>query len=326
MDIKELKKTVSEGNIKNLYLFYGEEEYLVKLYISQIKAKIIDNPALEDLNYIVFDEFNQKSFEDAISTLPAFAEKKMIVFNQTGIFKEPGAAKDFLISELSDIPEYAVVVFREKTIDKKQKKLLGAVEKYGEAVEFNYMTDSQLKSWVNIMINRLGKKITVGNIEFLLRCTGNSMEVIENEIKKLCSYSKNEVITHEEIDEIVTKSTDNRIFELSKAILNKESDKSYQILKELSILREEPIAICALIGKTLSEIYRVKSALPQNRTPQKLGMSPYPIKLYTNMRINREVLSKAIKLFCECDMELKSSSLKKPQMTLEKFVTKAILL
>ena len=105
MDIKELKKTVSEGNIKNLYLFYGEEEYLVKLYISQIKEKIIDNPALEDLNYIVFDEFNQKSFEDAISTLPAFAEKKMIVFNQTGIFKEPGAAKDFLISELSDIPE-----------------------------------------------------------------------------------------------------------------------------------------------------------------------------------------------------------------------------
>lgn len=325
MDIKELKKSVADGDIKNLYLFYGEEEYLIKLYISQIKGKVIDNPSLEDLNFAMFDEFTQKGFTDAINTLPAFAEKKLIVYNQTGIFKEPGASKDFLISELSDLPDYVTVIFREKSIDKKQKKLLAAVEKGGASVEFSYMTDAQLKSWVNIMINRLGKKMTVSNIEFLLRCTGSSMEVIENEVKKLCSYSKNEIISHEEIDEIVTKSTENRIFELSDAIIKKNSDKVFKILRELETLREEPIAICALIGSAMCSIYKVKSAAPQNRTPQKLGMKPYPIKLHANTKISRDRLSKIIKLFCECDRELKSSSLKKPITTLEKFISKAML-
>lgn len=325
MDIKELKKSVSDGDIKNLYLFYGEEEYLIKLYISQIKAKIIDNPSLEDLNFSMFDEFDEKGFTDAINTLPAFAERKLIVYNQTGIFEKPGAAKEFLISELPEIPDYATVVFREKNIDKKQKKLLSAVEKNGAAVEFSYMTDAQLKSWVNIMMNRLGKKMTVSNIEFLLKCTGSSMEVIENEVKKLCSFSENEVISHDEIDAIVTKSVENRIFELSDAILSKNSVKAYQILKELETLREEPIAICALIGRRMTDIYKVKSASPQNRTPQKLGMKPYPIKLYSNIKINRNSLSNIIKLACECDLELKSSAMRKPQITLEKFIAKAIL-
>lgn len=325
MDIKELKKSVANGNIKNLYLFYGEEEYLIRMYISQIKSKIIANPALEDLNFMTFNEFTQKGFTDAINTLPAFSEKKLIVYNQTGVFKEPGSNKDFLISELPEIPDYATVIFREKSIDKKQKKLLSSVEKIGSSVEFSRMTDAQLKSWVNIMITRLGKKMTVSNIEFLLRCTGSSMEVIENEVKKLCSFSENEIISHDEIDKIVTKSTENRIFELADAIISRNPDKVYKILKDLEALREEPIAICALTGSTMCSIYKVKSASPQNRTPQKLGMKPYPIKLYTNTKINRVRLSEIIKLFCECDRELKSSSMKKPSITLEKFITKAML-
>lgn len=320
MNINELKASISEGNFKNVYLFYGEEEYLIRLYIARIKEAVISNPALSDLNLITLSEFDIKEFEENINTLPAFSDKKLIIFDETGVFKAPlKADKEYLEEALLNIPDYVTVIFRETSIDARLKKLIGTVEKSGAAVKFDYMTEKQLKTWISSMAAKQSKKISNETMEYLISCTGSSMSVIENEVSKLCSFAKEQIITREDVDEIVTKSIENRIFELSEAILKKNSGKAIEIISDLRALKEEPVKITALIAKNLCDLYKLKTALPENRTPQKLGMHPYVIKINSNYRISREKLAFLIEKLTIADEKMKSAAIDS-WVILERFI------
>ena len=325
MTVNELKSSLSAGDIKSIYLFYGDEEYLIKLYISRIKDAVITNPALADLNFSVYESFDRSTFEDAINTLPAFSDKKLIVFNETGVFKSPDKAdKEYLESAIPELPDHVTIIFREKEIDSRLKKLTGAVEKTGASVKFDYMTEAQLKTWINSMASKQNKKISVSNLEYLISCTGLSMSVIENEVKKLCSFAKQEVVSKQDIDDIVTKSLENRIFQLSDSILSKNTNKAFNIIGELKMLKEEPIKISALISTNLCNMYKVKSALVQNRTPQKLGMHPYAAKIAAQSSVKKEVLAGLISDLCEADEKMKSTP-HDAWILLEHFIIKASL-
>ncbi|HBL40501.1 MAG TPA: hypothetical protein DDY98_02600, partial [Ruminococcaceae bacterium] len=45
----EFKKMLAAGDLPNIYLIYGEEDYLKKHYVSQIVKKSVD-PAMADFN------------------------------------------------------------------------------------------------------------------------------------------------------------------------------------------------------------------------------------------------------------------------------------
>lgn len=326
MTINELKTSLASGDIKNFYLFYGEEEYLIKLYIARIKDAVITNPALADLNYSVYESFDTGIFEDAVNTLPAFSDKKLVIFTETGIFKSPDkASKEYLESALADLPDHVTVIFREKEIDSRLKKLLGAAEKAGATVKFDYMTEAQLKTWINSMVTKQGKKISAPNIEYLISCVGSSMATIENETKKLCSFAKQDIISKQDIDEIVTKSLENRVLQLSDSILSKNTDKAFTIISELKLLKEEPIKVAALISTNICNMYKVKSAAQNNRTPQKLGMHPYVIKLNSQSPVKRNTLSKLISELSSTDEKMKSTP-HDSWLLLEHFIIKASMM
>ena len=325
MTVNELKASLSGEDIKNIYLFYGDEDYLIRLYISQIKNAVITNPALADLNYSVYDSFDKNVFEDAVNTLPAFADKKLIVFDETGVFKSPNKFdKEYLEEFIPELPEHVTIIFRESSIDSRLKKLTGAVEKQGAIVKFDYMSEQQLKSWINVMTSKQKKRISIPNMEYLISCTGSSMSVIENEVKKLCSFAKNEIISKQDIDEIVTKSLENRVFQLSDSIMSKNTDKAFRIINELRLLKEEPIKTTALIATNLCNIYKVKTSDPQNRTPQKLGMHPYAIKLNSQLSVKKETVAQLISMLSDTDEKMKSSPLDSWTL-LEHFITQASL-
>ncbi len=325
MTVQELKNSLTSGDIKNVYLFYGEEEYLIRLYISQIKSAIIQNPSLEDLNFAVYDRFEQSVFEEAVNTPPAFSEKKLIVFDETGVFKEPAKSdKEFLETAIGEIPEFTTVIFRESAIDSRLKKLNGAVEKSGASVKFDRMTEAQLKTWINVMTSKKGKRISVSTMEYLISCVGSSMSAIENEVAKLCSFASSEIISREDIDAVVTKSLENRVFQLSDSILAKNTQKALSILSELKQLKEEPVKTAALIAKNLCDIYKVKSAKTENRTPQRMGLHPYVIKLHSQLSVKKEKIAGLIDSLAKADEKMKSSPLD-AWIVLEHFVATSCL-
>lgn len=89
MSLENIKKLLAESELsQNVILLFGDEVFLKNHYKSKLIERIADTN-YPDMNNFYFDEKNYKISEvnDAIETLPFMADKKMLYFKNSYIFK-----------------------------------------------------------------------------------------------------------------------------------------------------------------------------------------------------------------------------------------------
>lgn len=131
VNIELVEKELNQKKLHSIYLFYGEEQYLIENCIKKIKN--IFGECVKGINYILIDETNIGELISDIET-PSFGyEKKLIIAKNTGIFKKEGKRKNAdmankkekIIEYLSDnmqiVDESCVLVFCEEEAEKKDK-------------------------------------------------------------------------------------------------------------------------------------------------------------------------------------------------------------
>ena len=92
-----LKKAVSDNTLSKLYIFHGEERYLMERYIGAIRKQICPD-GLGGFNYRRFEgrALSITELDSAVNTLPAFAERTLIEIYDYEIFvKGRGGGKDW---------------------------------------------------------------------------------------------------------------------------------------------------------------------------------------------------------------------------------------
>ena len=86
MTVDNLEKDLKQGKLNSIYLFYGEELYLLENAVKKIKK--IFGELILGINYIQIDETNVNSIISDIET-PAFGfDKKLIIEKNTGLLKK----------------------------------------------------------------------------------------------------------------------------------------------------------------------------------------------------------------------------------------------
>ena len=113
--MKSLNEDLKTGQFKQIYLLYGEEAYLKKLYKNRfVKAMV---PEGDTMNYRYFEgkNTNPKEIIDLAETLPFFAERRLIVLENTGFLKN---ATPELAEYLKNMPETTYMIFVESELDK----------------------------------------------------------------------------------------------------------------------------------------------------------------------------------------------------------------
>ena len=89
--MKSLNEDLKTGQFKQIYLLYGEEGYLKRQYRDRfVKAMLPDG---DTMNYAHYEgkNINVREVIDLAETLPFFAQRRLIVFEDTGFFKSAGA-------------------------------------------------------------------------------------------------------------------------------------------------------------------------------------------------------------------------------------------
>ncbi|MDK2933336.1 MAG: polymerase subunit delta [Clostridiales bacterium] len=317
MSIDLLKKQLKEGEFSNIYLFFGEEEFLKEYYFSQLKSKVVDE-SFKDFNYAVFEGKNidLQQVEDGIESLPVMSQYKMLVIKNSGIFKSPKAVeKEFWNSYLADIPSYICLVFYEKEIDKRSK-LFNLVKKQGMIVEFQYQKTVDLVNWVNRVITAYKKKIAKQDIYYLLEHCDIGMTNIKNEIDKLIHYCSNrESIQRQDIDAVCTKSTESKVFNMIDALMDNNFQRTFELLNDMKVLKEPVVKIISLLARHFSGILKVKVLLKEGVSAEnianKIGAAPFVVKKYMNhsQKFSVEYLHNAIQRCLEIDSDIKSSKM-----------------
>ena len=313
INVTKLKQQLKQNTLRNLYLFYGEERYLIETYVKKI-SEIAIGGGLFEFNYSLYDEDNEscESFLNDLESYPTMSEKKVIVLKEVGFLKLKDYQKT-LADILNNVPEYAVVIIVEGETSKLKKALSDIISKNGEIVDFQKQSVPNLRAWLNKTLLKAGKQISPSDGEYFINLCERSLEKLNIETQKLVSSDDSPQITKELIDSLVKVPVEYKIFELSDALLSKDAVRSYKILNGFKIAKVQPIVIFSIIYGRLSDILMFKLLNEEGKNPalrlpgNKKWLSD---KLNSECRkYSKSLLRESMKLCAKYDADVKKGNI-----------------
>ena len=253
--MKSLNEDIKLGQFKQIYLLYGEEAYLKKQYKDKLTKAIL--PDGDTVNYAYYEGkgINPAELIDLAETMPFFAERRLIVIENSGFFK---SATPELADYMKNMPDTVCFLFVENEVDKRGKMYKAAKDK-GRIVEMGRQDEKTLLYWIAGNVKREGRQIKESTARYLVSKTGTDMENLEKEMEKLFSYTlgRNE-ITVQDIDDICTTQITNKIFEMVEAVAVKQQKKALDYYYDLLALKEPPMRILYLLARQFKLLLEVK--------------------------------------------------------------------
>jgi len=327
--MKELKEDIKSKNFKRIYLFFGDENYLKNYYEGRFKNVILDK-SFEMMNLDIFEGKSQsvQNIIDSAYTAPFMSERRLIIVKDSYLFiTGKKDESDKLADFLKDVPISTTIIFIEDTVDKRNK-LYKSASSLGIAVEFKILKEPELIKWVTDLFEKKDKLISKECVISLIRTVPDNMGTIAFEVDKLINYkSDSKEITFEDIDIVCTKSLENRIFELVKAVGEKKLEKSLDVYSNMIIMKEQPIMILTMIARQFRLILQCKDLVSQGQSSEviasTLGIRSFIVndckKQASNFKFN--TLLQAINECLEIDLGIKTGKLN-PKLAVEIFLIK----
>ena len=253
--MKSLNEDIKTGQFKPAYLLYGEEAYLKKQYKDKLTKAML--PEGDTVNYAYYEGkgTNPAELIDLAETMPFFADRRLIVVENSGFFKN---ATPELADYIKNMPETACFLFVESEVDKRGK-MYKAVKDKGRAVEMGRQDEKTLLYWLAGMVKKEGKQIKESTARYLVAKTGTDMENLEKEMEKLFSYTLGQTeITVQDVDEICTTQITNKIFDMVEAVATKQQKRALHYYYDLLALKEPPMRILYLLARQFKLLMEVK--------------------------------------------------------------------
>ncbi len=302
MTLDALEKELKEGKLNSIYLFYGEEKFLLESCLKKIKK--LFGEIIIGINYIQIDENNIEQLISNIET-PSFGyEKKLIIIKNSSLLKKESKKKNAKLTELQDkifnyftnniteIKKYNVIVFIEEEIEK--NNLYKIIEKEGIVCNFEKQKQAELVKRLKIIFNAYKVNIDNDTLKYLIEECSSGMQELINESRKLIEYAgENGIISKSDIDLLCIKQIEAVIFTLTDSLGKKDIKKALEILKNL-IYNKEPIQkILITLYNHFKKLYITKIALENNlNVAEVLKLKPNQMFLITKYKTQSSFFTK----------------------------------
>lgn len=270
----ELRSSL-EKNIAPIYLIEGEDAYLRESAVKIIENKVLTAP---ELNLNVFDgsEVRQKP-DDMVSALmqyPFMSEKRVVL------------VRDYTPTAL-DLKNKALSAYFEKPADTSvliivNSSACAALSKFKSVVKVD-CKKAELKDivrYIQLILKKDKLIITTKNAELIAEYCKFEMTRIAGEVDKLAAYcyGRSEV-TKEDIDNLVNKDSDYKIYEFTDRVAHKDNTKAYEMMNDLLgestdiqklftalYYHFRKLFFCSISNKPIAEL------------AEQLGMKEYPTR------------------------------------------------
>jgi len=265
---------------KNLFLFIGEETYLLNAQVNEWKQAFREKHGDINLDMLDADEKPLNEIMAAATAVPFLADKRLIfIYNLPDKAKTKAKTKNpdtesekdekrdedlkRLEKSLSDIPNTSVVVFVQPNPDRRRsfyKKLVAVAE----VKEFSALQGKSLMEWIQKEVE--SKKISIypDTAEYLVSLTGQNLWRLSQEISKMASHSPNQPITKSLIDQVVTPTLEANIFSLTDALGVKDHRKAIQNLHITMEAGEHLIPVFYMVVRQFRLLLQASSYMSNN--------------------------------------------------------------
>lgn len=318
ISLQQLKTDLREKNVERLYIFHGEETFLLHHYLGQLKKLLVDD-LTESFNYhkLTKETFDIQILADAVESLPMMAEHTFVWVDDIDIFKLPEADRTKLAEVFADIPDYCSVVFTFETVawkpEKRLKKFWDVISDNATIVEFPKQEQRDLIAWVSRHFTANQKRIAPNLCSYLIDITGGTMTALAGEISKICAYSGADEIVKSDIDAVTEPVLDAVVFQMTEQLGQGKYTEALFKLQQLLKMQQEPIAILGAVGAHFRRIATARTLLDNGKNAGDLmklcGISDYAAK--KNMGAARsfsaEFCARVAELVMETDYQMKTS-------------------
>ena len=316
--LPELKQQIKNKAPGRLYVFHGEEVFLLNHYLGLLKKLLLDD-LTESFNYtrLTNETFDLQTFADAVEAMPMMAETTFVQVDDVDLFKLPEAERNKMGEILDDIPDWCTVLFTYETVawkpDKRLKRLWEPVQENALIVEFEKQSQRDLIAWVQRHFSAHKKRISGDLCAYLIEITGGTMTALSGEIDKISAYSGADEIVRADIDAVTEPVLDAVVFQMTDLLSAGRYDQAFGMLQQLLKMQEEPIAILGAVGGHFRRLSTARTLLDNGRNASQLqklcGMPDFVARktMEAARRFRPEFCRKAARLVLETDYKMKTS-------------------
>ncbi|HHV94318.1 MAG TPA: DNA polymerase III subunit delta [Firmicutes bacterium] len=325
---RDFMKDMAKGKFFPVYLFLGDEDWLIAQGIKALKAALLaDADTSWNFSESQGKEANCEEIAAFLATLPIFGGRKAAVLRD--VDRLSPTELESLIPLMENMPDYAHLIMTAESADRRTK-WYRTVEGCGQVVAVGQLDPQGAAAWVMERSGQLGLKMSPKSARYLVSQVGISLNQLDKELEKLACYKdeNSPEVTLEDIDLLAVKSrdvADNTIFRFTDAVAEGNEQLAVGLLNELLSSGREPLSILAMIARQFRIIAFAWEAFQAGMSSadigRELGIPPFAVEraLAQGRRLGGDCVRGALAAAAQADREIKSGFLQ-PAAALELLV------
>ncbi len=314
-----VRKILSDAKAKKfspVYFLQGEETYFIDVISDYIEANALTD-AEKGFNQVVVygKDASMATILTHARRFPMMSQFQVVIVKEAqeiqDLNKDIGAR--LLLEYLKQPVPSTVLVFchKHKALDKR-RELGKNIEKLTTSLTSKKLYDNQLPDFMSEYAKERSIAIDDKAIRALCEFVGNDLSRLTNEMDKLTiSLKPGETITADRVMQQVGVSKEYNIFELQKAILQKNSLNVAKMVNyfESNTKKNPVIPIVAYLYSFFSKVLLASQAPDKSEKGlvSALKVSPYAIRDYSLalQQFTPDMILRNISLLKEADLKLK---------------------
>jgi DNA polymerase-3 subunit delta len=318
IDVKNFSKIISSKIVSPVYLFTGEESYLINLCLRKLDRLLEVSYFSKEIFYI-----SESTFDDILNAIhtPAFLGKKReVVVKDVNKINSTDVGK--IIDYLSNVVESSCLVLLyscnyKKETSVKRKEFINKCVSSEKCMTVNCRKQykNEVGEFIKNEFTRKNKIISYDVISRIIDDTGTNLLNVSSEIEKIFLLigedKKNITYCDFEKTKGFTKKTNT--YALGLSIESKNLKSAMFILEKLLNEGEEPIIILSIISSTIRKLLNAKSMIEEQKMSTHevifaIGVhNSYANSFFINLKKHDiEKLKTCFKVILEADVSIKS--------------------
>lgn len=279
MKFVHFKKSLEEGAAP-IYLFDGEEEYFKERGEEMLKERFLGEPSL---NYSAFHGENLKgaalsSLVAAAESFPFMSEKRIV--KVTDLYPSEKEYTGYLQKYFEHPAESTILLIVYSAAPKGKPFDLKKAPNVTR-VDCSKADEETVLRWIYTRFRRAGIEADTECCERIMQYCLGDMSRIAGETEKLLAYgADSKKITSADVDEIVYRDADYKMYEMSNALGAKNYGKYVSVMSELT---ERGIDGMAVLNTLCSYFRGLFDISLLNKTDAEiaaaLGLKEYAVKM-----------------------------------------------
>ncbi|HVS58378.1 MAG TPA: DNA polymerase III subunit delta [Candidatus Saccharimonadales bacterium] len=285
----------------------GENAFALQAALIEQTHRFTDEYGDMALERLDGEEASFERLQEALTSLPFLAPKKLVVL------RTPGANKQFAERAeqlLGDMPETTQAIIIEPKLDKRSS-YYKFLQKHTDFHDFKQLDVSGLARWLVERAAAQKGSLSAADARYLVERVGVNQQLLGGELDKLLLYDKK--ITRATIDLLTDQTPQGKIFDLLDAAFAGDTRRMLALYDEQRALKVEPQQIIAMLTWQLHVLAVIKAA--GNRGPQAIAaeakLNPFVVQKSQAIarKLSIDDVKKLVRDLLTIDTRLKRESL-----------------